>query len=199
MLLEGGLEWQAMSLSPAQMDWIEGRHVSAREIALVYGVPPQVLGIPGDSTYSNYQEARQALYQDTILPLLGNVCDGLNSWLSPLYGENVMIVPYIEELPAMAGVREKRWNAISQSTWMTTNEKRIATGLPPVQDPEADKILIPSGLMPLNTIDEDIDGDETMPTDDEKPEDEKPEDDEDEKPEDDEDEESDSTDKVPKK
>jgi HK97 family phage portal protein len=61
IILEGGLDWKQMSLTPAEMDWINGKHVSAREIALAFGVAPQLLGIPGDSTYSNYQEARQSL------------------------------------------------------------------------------------------------------------------------------------------
>ena len=57
LLLEGGLDWKSMSLSPKDMDFIEAKHVAAREIALALGVPPMLLGIPGDNTYSNYQEA----------------------------------------------------------------------------------------------------------------------------------------------
>ncbi len=40
LLLEGGLDWKSMSLSPKDMDFIEARHVAAREIALALGVPP---------------------------------------------------------------------------------------------------------------------------------------------------------------
>ncbi|MEL7028695.1 MAG: phage portal protein, partial [Pseudomonadota bacterium] len=54
LLLEGGLDWKPMSLSPADMDFINAKHVSAREIALAFGVPPMLLGIPGDNTYANY-------------------------------------------------------------------------------------------------------------------------------------------------
>ncbi|WP_458694298.1 phage portal protein [Wolbachia endosymbiont (group A) of Andrena hattorfiana] len=58
ILLEGGLEWKEMSLSPRDMDFIESKHSSARDIALAFGVPPQLLGIPGDNTYSKLVEAR---------------------------------------------------------------------------------------------------------------------------------------------
>lgn len=58
LLLEGGLEWKPLSLSPKEMDFVEARNAAAREIALAMGVPPMLLGIPGDNTYSNYQEAR---------------------------------------------------------------------------------------------------------------------------------------------
>jgi phage portal protein BeeE len=56
MLLEGGLDWKAMSLSPRDMDFIALKQMAAREIALALGVPPMLLGIPGDNTYSNYSE-----------------------------------------------------------------------------------------------------------------------------------------------
>ena len=50
LLLEGGLDWKSMSISPKDMDFIEAKHVAAREIALALGVPPMLLGIPGDNT-----------------------------------------------------------------------------------------------------------------------------------------------------
>jgi phage portal protein BeeE len=40
--------------------------VAAREIALALGVPPMLLGIPGDNTYSNYQEATRSFWR--VLP-----------------------------------------------------------------------------------------------------------------------------------
>ena len=61
LLLEGGLGWQEMSINPKDMDFIESKNSAAREIALAFGVPPQLLGINGDNTYSNMQEARLAL------------------------------------------------------------------------------------------------------------------------------------------
>jgi HK97 family phage portal protein len=72
MLLEGGLDWKEMSLNPKDMEFLEGKHSAARDIALAFGVPPMLLGIPGDSTYSNYSEAKLAFWTDTVLPLFGD-------------------------------------------------------------------------------------------------------------------------------
>ena len=69
LLLEGGLDWKAMSLSPKDMDFMEAKHSAAREIALAFGVPPMLLAIPGDNTYSNYQEANRVFWRATVLPL----------------------------------------------------------------------------------------------------------------------------------
>jgi HK97 family phage portal protein len=47
MLLEGGLRWQPLSLSPADMDFAGLKAAAARDIALAFGVPPMLLGRPG--------------------------------------------------------------------------------------------------------------------------------------------------------
>src|SRR5690606_19861643 len=81
LLLEGGLDWKAMSLSPKDMDFMEAKHAAAREIALAFGVPPMLLGIPGDNTFSNYQEANRVFWRQTVLPLASRVGVSLVQWL----------------------------------------------------------------------------------------------------------------------
>lgn len=162
MILEGGLDWKQMSMTPAEMDWINGKHVSAREIALAFGVPPQVLGIPGDATYSNYQEARQSLYEDTIIPVLDSLLDGFNCWAGPSFGD-AHVEMRVDDIPAMAPKREKRWTMVQNATWMTVNEKREATGFEPVEGPEGDEVMIAAGLIPLKGSMDKPEVDETLP------------------------------------
>jgi len=64
MLLEGGLKWQALSLTPADMDFVALKEGAARDIALAFGVPPVLVGLPGDATYANAREAGRALSAD---------------------------------------------------------------------------------------------------------------------------------------
>ena len=45
LVLEGGLDWKAMSLTPKDMDFMEAKHAAAREIALAFGVPPMLLAM----------------------------------------------------------------------------------------------------------------------------------------------------------
>ena len=87
LLLEGGLDWKAMSLTPKDMDFLEAKHTAAREIALAFGVPPMLLGIPGDNTYSNYQEANRVFWRGTVLPLASRIGAALAQWLAPAFGE----------------------------------------------------------------------------------------------------------------
>src|SRR5262249_14603430 len=85
MVLEGGLDWRAMSYTPADMDFTGIRNAAAREIALAFGVPPMLLGIPGDNTYSNYREANLAFWRQTVLPLVARTAASLTRWLAPKF------------------------------------------------------------------------------------------------------------------
>jgi len=75
MLLEGGLKWTQMGLSPVDVAIIETKYSAARDVSLALGVPPLLLNIPGDSTYSNYKEARLAFYEETVIPLAEYIRD----------------------------------------------------------------------------------------------------------------------------
>lgn len=91
MLLEGGLDWKPMGHSPAEMDFIEARREAAREIALAFGVPPLLLGLPGDNTYSNYREANLAFWRQTVRPVALKTARAVTVWLKPWFGDGLDI------------------------------------------------------------------------------------------------------------
>lgn len=134
MLLEGGLDWKAMGLSPADMSIIESKYASSRDVALAFGVPPMLLGIPGDNTYSNYREARLAFWEDTVLPLTDHVASELNAWLSPAFG-GVELRPNYEAIEAIAEKRREMWAMADKSMELTVNEVRELKGYQPLPDP----------------------------------------------------------------
>ena len=132
MLLEGDMDWREMGLRPKDLDYVEGKLLSAREIAQVFGVPPMLVGVPGDATYANYREARFHLWEDTVLPLLDRIMASLNPWLRPLLGDNERLSYTLEDIPAMAYRRETVWQRVEAASFLTVNEKRQALGYPPL-------------------------------------------------------------------
>ncbi len=128
MVLEGGLDWKALSISPRDMDFIEAKHVAAREIALAFGVPPMLLGIPGDNTYSNLAEANKALWRQTIVPLVRRVADELSFWLAPAFG-GVMLEPDFDGVEDLAEDQASKWTRIGSATFLTDSEKREMLGV----------------------------------------------------------------------
>ncbi len=133
-LLEGGLKWQQIAFSPADMEFINAKHVSAREIALAFGVPPMLLGIPGDNTYANYAEANRALWRLTLLPLLEKTAAALNSWLVPKFGSELELRVDRDAIPALQSEREALWKRIGEADFLTVDEKREALGFAPMRD-----------------------------------------------------------------
>ena len=127
LVLEGGLDWKSMSLSPKDMDFMEAKHTAAREIALAFGVPPQLLGIPGDNTYSNYQEANRVFFRATVLPFASRIACSLAHWLSSAFGD-VRLVVDADQIDALASDRTALWSRISDAPFLTLNEKRAAVG-----------------------------------------------------------------------
>lgn len=132
MLLEGGLDWKPMSLSPKDMDFLDAKHNAAREIALAFGVPPMLLGIPGDNTYANYQEANRALWRATVLPLAARLGAAISQWLSPAFGA-VRLVVDTDRIEALSFDRAALWERVSAAPFLTVNEKRAAVGYAPVE------------------------------------------------------------------
>ena len=152
MLLEGGLDWQQMGLSPTDMGIIESKFSSARDVALAFGVPPQLLGIPGDNTYSNYAEARLAFWEDTALPLLDMIVHDWNAWFGAAYG--VDIKPDIDSIPAIAEKRLSMWQMADQSQDLTINERRALKGYGPIDG--GDVLFVSSTMIPLSMASEPI-------------------------------------------
>ena len=131
MLLEGGLDWKPMGFSPSDMEFHQTKDAAAREIALAFGVPPMLLGIPGDATYANYQEAHRAFYRLTVLPLVSRVTAGIGWWLSGFLGAQVELRPDLDQIPALASERDQQWSRVGAASFLTDAEKRAALGLPP--------------------------------------------------------------------
>jgi len=135
LLLEGGLDWKAMGLSPRDMDFISAKHVAAREVALALGVPPMLLGIPGDNTYANYAEANRSFWRQTVLPLVARTAKALSAWLAPGFdlgfkpdAPALELKPDLDAVEALSTEREALWARVQASDFLTVNEKRAAVG-----------------------------------------------------------------------
>jgi HK97 family phage portal protein len=159
MLLEGDFDWKEMGLSPKDMDFIQLKNMSAKDIALIFGVPSQLIGIPDAQTYSNFAEAKLALYNETIIPLLDRIQSDLNEWLVPRFGDDLEMRYDIDSIPAMAEQRTRVFESVTQGVQngiLTRNEAREQLGYEPIEG--GDSLLVPATLMPLNVA-----GDESQP------------------------------------
>lgn len=152
LLLEGDFDWKEMGLSPKDMDFLNLKHMSATDIAMCFGVPSQLVGVPDAQTYSNVAEARLALYEETIIPHLRKLESDLNEWLVPLYGENLEFCFDIDKIPALAERTRRIYENVTiavREGIMTRNEAREQLGLSPMDG--ADDLYISATLFPLGS------------------------------------------------
>jgi len=147
MFLDGGLSWQQMSLSPVDMDFLNAKNTSARDIASAYNIPPMLIGIVGDATFANYHEARLAAWEEEIIPDAGIIRDELNRWLAPKFGDNIRLDFNVDSIPALAEKNTENWAKIDAASFLEINEKRAAAGYDDIDG--GDVILVPALMIPL--------------------------------------------------
>jgi HK97 family phage portal protein len=146
LLLEGGLDWKPLSLSPKEMDFVEAKAAAARDIALAFGVPPMLLGLPGDNTYANYAEANRSCWRQTVIPLATRTAQALAGWLGPAWPEaggssgarsafsgadGLRLEPDLDRIEALSTEREALWSRVGAAGFLTDDEKREAVGYGP--------------------------------------------------------------------
>lgn len=151
-LVIGNLKWEQTGLSPQDMDYLEAKNSTARDIASAFGVPPQMLGIPGDNTYNNMKEARLSFYENTIMFEITRIEEELNRWLVPMFDEKLELKFDWNAVPAIAEKKEMLWSMLNKANFITINEKRSLLGFDPIDG--GDVLDTPDNT---NTIDDNTD------------------------------------------
>lgn len=156
LILEGGLDWKEMSLSPKDMEFEGNMWAAARLIATAFGVPPQLVNIPGDSTYNNMLEAKLSLWQETVLPLLDLFLDAFNNWLTPIYDakKTIFICYDLNSIPAIEEARYAKLERLSSVSYLTIDEKRQLAGFGNYPGGNGDVIFADANAVPLDILGE---------------------------------------------
>lgn len=119
----------------------------------LFGVPPAIWLT--ETTYENLQQAMKSLLTNKILPLASSFRDEENRVLIPAFGldpnkittdVDATMIPELSEDMAALTVQ------LSQSTWLTPNEKREAVGEEPDEDPSMDKHYIQNNYVAIEDL-----------------------------------------------
>jgi HK97 family phage portal protein len=149
MLLGGGLKWQQVAMSPQDMDWLQGTKLLAQEIASVYRVPTQLLGIEGSQTYANFAEAKIAFYTQAVLPLMDLYVSEINRFLGGDF-EGATVCYQSEDIEALEPLRAEKRAELLRTDVLTINEKRELLGYEPREEGEANMLFVQPNDIPLD-------------------------------------------------
>jgi HK97 family phage portal protein len=143
-LLEDGMEYKPISMSPQQAQYIEGRKLTREEVAAAYYIPPPLIGILDHATYSNIKEQHSHLYQDTLGPWLTMFEQEIGAQIIADTPDSADVYCEFNIAAKMAGDFEAQAAAASTATggpWMTRNEQRARMNLPWL--PGGDELIVP--------------------------------------------------------
>jgi HK97 family phage portal protein len=139
LVMGSGTKVSVLSFSPEQMNLESLRRIPEERICAVLGVPPIIANLGAgldQATYSNYAQAREAFYENTIIPLQAVTADDLRVQLLPEFGD---IKGYrvafdqsgIRVLQEDETKRQERILKQLAAGVMTVNEARTALDLEP--------------------------------------------------------------------
>ena len=163
LVLDGGFEIEDLSKNAKDVEWLEGMVAMARHICQAFGVPTQLVNIPGDNSYQSSKEARQAFTQNTLEPLIKLIVSGLNTFLAPKFGltDRYLDVDW-DQLSALYPQRQMKYEMLEKVSYLTVNEKRVEAGFQPLpaSDPRGNMLThelkqAPVEGDPINTGGED--------------------------------------------
>ena len=144
LILEGGLEWSEMQMTPKDLDFDTLKNRAEEGIYKVMGIPIQL--IMADSvTANNLSNFRLEFYENRILPLADELCHHINRFFLSRYPspEKYEFQVNRDEIDVLIPRRVERRDAIERSLIMTLDEKRKIFKLPNIK--YGNKVVDPNG------------------------------------------------------
>jgi HK97 family phage portal protein len=141
-VLTNGATMTQTGFNPQQLNLKDAHRIPEERIAAVLGVHPMVAGLGAGldrSTFSNFEEARDALYEQTVVPLYEADAE---TWqkhlLRPDFDTNKAVsVRYdISDVRALQEDQNDIYARLSMAVekkWITRNEARAEVGFPPIE------------------------------------------------------------------
>jgi HK97 family phage portal protein len=151
-VFEGGLEYQQISISQKEMDYIESMRFTRDDILVAFHTPKPIVAITDDVNYANAETAMYIFLSENIKPLMESIVEQVNEMLIiPDFGESLFL-DFPDPTPEnRTKVLEEYANG-STNGWLLINEIRQRENLPPISG--GDVLYKPLNMLPSGGLDE---------------------------------------------
>lgn len=139
-----------LGMTQQEMDWVNSKTTTAREIALALGYPPFLLGLAEGATFSNVAEARMSFYDNTVIPILAEILNDFEIYYESITGRQTEIMIDRDNILALQPrVFEKRLAAREdfRAGIISDVEARQEGNYP--DEPESGERFMPSSQVPF--------------------------------------------------
>jgi HK97 family phage portal protein len=148
--INADVKFQSIGMNMKDADWLAGSKLNAQEIASIFGVPTQMLGIEGSQTFANYEQARMSFWMDTVIPVLDLYTSELTRFFKSNFDfEGIEVCYNDEDIEALEPIRKERRAELLATDILTMNERREVIGYEPIDEPDADAIFVDPNKIPL--------------------------------------------------
>ena len=147
-ILEEGLKWTAISVSPEASELLASRQFSIETIARIFRVPPPVIGDLSHGTYSNVTELGRWFHQHTITPWLVRWERAVEKSLFSDEGRRTYEVEFDADLLTRANMldRYQSYRIGREIGLFSANELRRFENMNPRTDPGGDEFFAPMNM-----------------------------------------------------
>jgi len=150
MVLFGDMEFEKMSSTQKDMDFLEQQKFSRDKILGIFRVPKAILSQTDGVNYASAKAAYYIFTRFTIKAKMERLVQQLNEFLLPQFsGTEKMFFDFVSPVPEDEELNIKKHESALKSGWMTINEVRNKEGLPEIDN--GDIIYQPMNLVPLGS------------------------------------------------
>ena len=151
-LLEEGLSWTALSVSPEEAQFLETRKYQAEEIARLFNVPPHLLMLLDRSTFSNVTEQNRSFATNCIRPWAIRWEQAIRKSILERFTEQGTFVEFLMDalLRPDTMARAQANQVMLQNGALTIDEWRQRENLNPIGDRSGEVHWMPLNIAPVS-------------------------------------------------
>ncbi|PBB85725.1 phage portal protein [Mesorhizobium sp. WSM3876] len=150
-ILEGGVEFEPISLNSTDSQFLELRKLAIEEIARAFGIPSVLVGSLDRATWRNAEELSRQFLTYCLRPWLNAWQSALERALLSQKDRETLFIEFVTDDLVRADL-QARFAAFAQAVgapWMTPNEARAADNQAPVDG--GDVLRMPLNTAPANS------------------------------------------------
>lgn len=149
-ILENGLTFEPVSLSPADLAFLETAKLTIEEIARLFAVPLHMIGVMTQATYSNMEQQSLDFLRNTLLPWIKMIEAELDRKLLPASSKSFFFRHNFDAfMRAAYEDRMKGYQIAVQNGILSPDEIRALENLPPIQGGAGQVYYMPVNSVPI--------------------------------------------------
>ena len=148
LFMGGDIENVSTALSPQELAFLDTKISNYRDLAIVTGVPKELLADTSGATYANADASIRIFLREVVKPNMASLCTILD-WR--LISEDLTL-EFVDPTPEDKEETRKDLETAKNVQALTTNEMREKLGFEKNKEKEADAILVPFSLRPLGDM-----------------------------------------------